>query len=139
MKRLYHALAAMLLVTPALALAQEQAERISTKQKLWLASAFRTGLSACAITPLKQGYAVSGTGVASFDDGDGDGLYFSIATAAGIAPTVTALAIKTKGTGAQRQRAVETNAAVRNANSRPEPTGMRRRAPTGPTSRDLRP
>ena len=111
MKRLYHAVAVMLLVTPALtptlALAQEQAGRIGTKQKAWLASNFRTGLSNCAIAPLKQGFAVSGTGVASFDDRDGDGLDFSIATAAGIAPTVTALAIKTKGTGAQRQRAVD--------------------------------
>ena len=107
MNRLYHAVAVMLLVTPTLALAQEQTERIGTKQKLWLAASFRTGLSDCAIAPLKQGFAVSGTGVASFDDRDGDGLDFSIATAAGIAPTVTALAIKTKGTGAQRQRAVD--------------------------------
>ena len=107
MKRLYHAVAVMLLVTPALALAQEQAERIGTKQKAWLAASFRTGLSDCAIAPLKQGFAVSGTGVASFDASDGDGLDFSIAAAAGAAPTVTALAIKTKGTGAQRQRAVD--------------------------------
>ena len=85
MKRLNHALATMLLVTPALALAQEQAERINTKQKMWLTSNFRTGLSDCAIAPLKQGFAVSGTGVASFDDRDGDGLEFSIASAAGIA------------------------------------------------------
>ena len=111
MKKLYHAVAVMLLVTPALtpalALAQEQAGRIGTKQKAWLASNFRTGLSNCTIAPVKQGFAVSGTGVASFDDRDGDGLDFSIATAAGIAPTVTALAIKTKGTGAQRQHAVD--------------------------------
>lgn len=107
MKTLYHAVAVMLLVTPTLSLAQEQAERIGTKQKAWLPASFRTGLSDCAIAPLKQGFAVSGTGVASFDDSDGDGLDFSIATAAGAAPTVTALAIKTKGTGAQRQRAVD--------------------------------
>lgn len=105
MKTLYHAVAVMLLVTPALALAQ--AERIETRHKKWLTSNFRTGLSDCAIAPLKQGFAVSGTGVASFDNSDGGGLDFSIATAAGVAPTVTALAIKTKGTGAQRQRAVD--------------------------------
>lgn len=107
MKRLYHAVAVMLLVTPALALAQEQTERVGHKQKAWQTASFRTGLSNCAIAPLTQGFAVSGTGVASFDDRDGDGLDFSIATAAGIAPTVTALAIKTKGTGAQRQHAVD--------------------------------
>ena len=107
MNRLYDAVAVMLLVTPTLALAQEQTERIGTKQKLWLAASFRTGLSDCAIAPLKQGFAVSGTGVASFNDRDGDGLDFSITTAVGVAPTVTALAIKTKGTGAQRQRAVD--------------------------------
>lgn len=107
MKTLYHAVAVILLVTPALALAQEQAERIGTRHKPWLTSNFRTGLSDCAIAPLKQGFAVSGTGVASFDNSDGGGLDFSIATAAGVAPTVTALAIKTKGTGAQRQRAVD--------------------------------
>ena len=107
MNKLYHTVAVMLLVTPTLALAQEQAGRIGTKQKAWLPASFRTGLSDCAIAPLKQGFAVSGTGVASFDDRDGDGLDFSIATAAGSAPTVTALAIKTTGTGAQRQRAVD--------------------------------
>jgi len=107
MKKVYHALSVMLLVTPTLARAQEQAERIGTKQKAWLVANFRTSLSDCAIVPLKQGFAVSGTGVASFDDSDGDGLDFTIATAAGAAPTVTALAIKTKGTGAQRQRAVD--------------------------------
>ena len=107
MKNVYHALSVMLLVTPTLARAQEQAERIGTKQKAWLVSNFRTGLSDCAIAPLKQGFAVSGTGVASFDDSDGDGLDFTIATVAGAAPAVTALAIKTKGTSAQRQRAVD--------------------------------
>ena len=107
MKKLYHAVAVALLVTPTLALSQEQAPPTGAKQKAWLASNFRTGLSNCTIAPVKQGFAVSGTGVASFDDRDGDGLDFSIATAAGIAPTVTALAIKTKGTGAQRQRAVD--------------------------------
>lgn len=107
MNRLYHAFAVMLLVTPTLALAQEQAERIGTKQKAWLVANFRTGPSDCAIAPVKQDFAVSGTGVASFDDSDGDGLDFAIATAGGAAPTVTALAIKTKGTGAQRQHAVD--------------------------------
>ena len=107
MNKLYHTVAVMLLVTPTLALAQGQAERIGTKQKAWLQSSFRTGLSDCAIVPLTQGFAVSGTGVASFDNSDGGGLDFSIATAAGVAPTVTALAIKPKGTGAQRQRAVD--------------------------------
>lgn len=107
MKKVCHALSVMLLVNPSLARAQEQAERIGTKQKAWLTSNFRTGLSECAIAPLKQGFAVSGTGVASFNDSDGDGLDFSIATAAGVAPTVTALAIKTKGTSAQRKRAVD--------------------------------
>lgn len=111
MNRFDQAFAVMLLVTPTLALAQEQeqeqAERIGTKQKAWLVANFRTGLSDCAIAPLKQGFAVSGTGVASFDDSDGDGLDFAVATAAGAAPAVTALAIKTKGTSAKRQRAVD--------------------------------
>lgn len=107
MKRVYHALSVMLLVTPTLARAQEQAERIGTKQKAWMVANFRTSLSDCAIAPLKQGFVLSGTGVASFDDSDGDGVDFIIATAAGASPTVTALAIKTKGTGAQRQRAVD--------------------------------
>ena len=107
LKKLYHAVAVALLVTPALALSQEQAERIGTKQKSWMAANFRTGLSGCAIVPLKDGFALSGTGVSSFDDSDGDGLDFSIVTVAGAAPTVTALAIKTKGTSAQRQRAMD--------------------------------
>ena len=107
MKRLYHAVAVALLVTPTLALSQEQAERIGTKQKSWMAANFRTGLSDCAIVPLKEGFALSGTGVASFDGSGGNGLDFSIATAVGAAPAVTALAIKTKGTSAQRQRAMD--------------------------------
>ena len=107
MKKLYHAVAVALLVTPTLALSQEQAERIGIKQKAWLPANFRTGLSDCAIVPLKTGFALAGTGAASFDDSDGDGLDFSIATVAGAVPTVTALAIKTKGTGAQRQRAMD--------------------------------
>lgn len=107
MKKVCHVLSVMLLVTPTLARAQEQTERIGTKHKTWLTSNFRTGLSECTIAPLKQGFAVSGAGVASFEDSDGAGLDFSIAAAAGVAPTVTALAIKTKGTGAQRKRAVD--------------------------------
>lgn len=107
MKKVYHALSVMLLVTPTLARTQEPAERIGTKQKTWLAANFRTSVSDCAITPLKQGFALSATGAASFDDSDEDGLDFTIATAAGLAPTVTALAIKTKGTSAQRQRGVD--------------------------------
>ncbi|MEO5640653.1 MAG: hypothetical protein ABIQ98_02675 [Sphingomicrobium sp.] len=107
MKKLYHAVAVALLVTPTLALSQELAEQIGAKQKAWLTSNFRTGLSDCAIVPLKDGFALSGTGVATFDDSDGGGLDFSIATAPGAAPVVTALAIKTKGTSAQRQRAID--------------------------------
>ena len=107
MKRIYYAVAVALLVTPTLALSQEQAERIGIKQKAWLPANFRTGLSDCAIVPLKEGFALAGTGAASFDDSDGDGLDFSITTVAGAVPTVTALAIKTKGTGAQRQRALD--------------------------------
>jgi hypothetical protein len=107
MKRLYQAVAVALLVTPTLALSQEQAERIGTKQKSWMPANFRTGLSDCAIVPLKEGFALSGTGVASFDGSGGNGLDFSIATAVGAAPVVTALAIKTKGTSAQRQRAMD--------------------------------
>ena len=108
MKKRYHAVAVTLLVAPTLALSQGPAERIGTKQKAWLTSNFRTGPSDCAIVPQKEGFALSGTGVATFDDNDGDGLDFSIAAAAGAAPVVTALAIKTKGTKAQRQRALET-------------------------------
>lgn len=107
MKKLYHAVALALLVTPTLALAQEQAPSTEAKQKAWLVANFRAGLGDCAIVPIKEGFALSGTGAASFDDRDGDGLDFSITTVAGAAPAVTALAIKTKGTGAQRQRAMD--------------------------------
>ena len=107
MKKVYHMVALAVLMTPMLARAQDQGKVIPTKQKAWLVSNFRTGLSDCAIVPLKEGVGVSGTGTASFDNRDGDGLAFSIMTAAGIAPTVTALAIKTKGTSAQRQRALD--------------------------------
>ena len=107
MNILYHVVGATLLMSPTLALSQGQAERIGVKQKSWMAANFRSGLSSCATVSLQQGYAVTGTGVATFDDSNGDSLGFSIAAAASGVPTVTALAIKTKGTGAQRQRALD--------------------------------
>jgi hypothetical protein len=79
---------------------------------------------------------LSGTGVASFDDSDGDGLDFSIMTAAGAAPAVTALAIKTKGTGAQRQRVTEhACGADRTASSGSGPTCAVSGSPDAPAVR----
>jgi len=101
MTLLRHFIAAALLVTPAVASAQDAA-KLGQKQKMWMAANFRTGLT-CSATP--GGSAVSFTGEASFDASGDGGVDVSVASSSGGLPIVTAVAINTKGTGADKNRA----------------------------------
>ena len=89
--------ATALLFTPSLGLAQDGSARVGIKQKAWMTSNFRSGLT-CSATP--GGSAVSFSGTGSFDASDDGGVDISVATGADGLPTITAHAIKTKGAGA---------------------------------------
>lgn len=102
MKLLHYYIAAVLIVAPTLASAQETAARIGQKQKAWLVSNFRTGLT-CSASP---GGAVSFSGQLSFDDSDNDGIEIAVSSDGGATPVITAHAINIKGTGANSQRTV---------------------------------
>ena len=100
MKKLWFTAVAAALVLPALAGAQ--IERTGTgKQKAWLVSNFRSGISECAVLRDGEGFSVSGAATLAFidRDSDDDGYDFSVADTGGV-PTIAAHAINTKGTGA---------------------------------------
>lgn len=90
-----HFIAAAVIVTPVVASAQDAA-RIGQKQKSWMVSNFRSGLT-CSATP--GGSAVSFSGEASFDASGDGGVDISVSPGDGGLPTITAHAIKTKGAG----------------------------------------
>jgi hypothetical protein len=100
MRPLRQFLLAVLVVTPTFASAQDAA-RLGGKQKLWMAANFRTGLT-CSATP--GGSAVSFSGQASFDASGDSGVDVSISSIGGVLPTISAVAINTKGAGADKGR-----------------------------------
>lgn len=100
MTLLRHVLFAALLVAPGIASAQDAA-KLGQKQKMWMPANFRTGLT-CSATP--GGSAVSFSGQASFDASEAGGIDVSVSSSSGVLPTITAVAINTKGTGADKNR-----------------------------------
>ena len=79
----------------------ERAE--SGKQKAWLLSNFRSGISDCSLRREGDGFALSGVAAVSFTDldGDNDGYDFSVNNGGGAVPIVAAHAINTAGAGTQ--------------------------------------
>lgn len=87
--------AAALVFAPAVASSQEEA-RAGHKQKAWLTSNFRSGLACSSV----ENDILSFTGRASFDASGKGGIEVTVTRGPRAAPTVTAHAINTKGTGA---------------------------------------
>lgn len=108
-----HFIAAALIVTPVVASAQDAA-KIGQKQKAWMVSNFRSGLT-CSATP--GGSAVSFSGEASFDASGDGGVDVSVAPGDGGLPTITAMAINTKGTGASTGRMASQSCPTSDASS----------------------
>ena len=81
--------ATALLFTPSLGLAQDGSARVGIKQKAWMTSNFRSGLT-CSATP--GGSAVSFSGTSSFDASDDGGVDISVAT--GTAALMTLLVLR---------------------------------------------
>lgn len=96
MTKLRYLVVAALVATPTLASAQDAA-KLGQKQKSWMVSNFRSGLT-CSATP--GGSAVSFSGEASFDASGDGGVDVSVSSGGGGLPTITAHAISTKGAGA---------------------------------------
>jgi hypothetical protein len=111
--------AAAFLIAPAVGHAQAESARLGQKQKAWTVANYRT--FECAQTPGQT--SLTGAGTVSFDaDADG-GVEFAVASGEGGAPTVTAHAINTKGTGGVNGRmATQACGAARGASDASTPT-----------------
>ncbi len=101
MRLIFQVVAVSLIIAPAVASSQEEA-KLGQKQKAWLVSNFRAGLDCSSV----QGGALSFSGKASFEAGGGGVEVSASPSGEGLA-TVTAVAINTKGTGADRNRAAQ--------------------------------
>jgi hypothetical protein len=102
MRLIFQVVAVALIIAPAVASSQEEA-KLGQKQKAWLVSNFRAGLDCSSV----QGGVLSFSGKASFDAGTDGGVEVSAAPSSEGLATVTAVAINTKGTGADRNRAAQ--------------------------------
>jgi hypothetical protein len=107
MRLIHQVVAVALIMAPAVASPQEAA-KLGQKQKAWLVSNFRAGLDCSSV----QGGALSFSGKASFDAGDGGGVEVSASPSGEGLATVTAVAINTKGTGADKNRPAKTACAA---------------------------
>jgi hypothetical protein len=87
------AIAALVLV-PSIGLTQDDAAKLGQKQKAWQVANFQS--FACTQA---AGSSLTGTGTASFDGTADGGIDVAVAPGDGGAPTVSAHAINTKGTG----------------------------------------
>ena len=89
--------------SPAIARPAPVADPAPVRQKQWLPANFRMGPDTCAIVQGADGFALSASGQVDFTEDNG--LDVSVSQEMGqITPSVTALAIKTKGTSAHRTR-----------------------------------
>ncbi len=104
MKLICQVVAVALIIAPAVASSQQEA-KLGQKQKAWLVSNFRAGLDCSSV----QSGVLSFSGKAWFDaDADGDGGVEVTASPSGEGlVTVAAVAINTKGTGADKNRAAQ--------------------------------
>jgi len=100
MRLIFQVVAVALVIAPAVASSQEEA-KLGQKQKAWLVSNFRAGLDCSSV----QGGVLSFSGKASFEASGDGGVEVSASPSGEGLATVTAVAINTKGTGADKNRA----------------------------------
>ncbi|GAC1579325.1 MAG: hypothetical protein NVS3B5_12380 [Sphingomicrobium sp.] len=111
MTLLRHIIAAMLIVVPAIAVAQDD-EKIGVKQKMWMSANFR-GLT-CSATP--GGTAVSFSGRASFDASGDGGVDLVLSSVSGAHAVINAVAINPKATGADKNRSATQSCPIAGTN-----------------------